>query len=195
MGIDGSWVLTSLVVGGGGVDLAGVTVTLDATDDHISGRGGVNRYMGAVPTGGGTITFGPLATTLMAGPPAAMEVERTYLQALQGTFSVERTTTDLVLRRDDTMLGYQARDPGEAWLDAHPMWQFDDGALVSERTFADFAEAISFVNRVADAAEAAGHHPDLAISWNRVTIRLTTHDAGSTVTDRDRSLAEVVDRL
>jgi 4a-hydroxytetrahydrobiopterin dehydratase len=61
--------------------------------------------------------------------------------------------------------------------------------------FADFAEAFAFLTRVALVAQERQHHPDMAISWNRVTITLTTHDAGSTVTDRDRELGEIITRL
>ena len=67
-------------------------------------------------------------------------------------------------------------------------WVEVDGAL--ERTFElpSFPEAIAFVNRVAELAEAENHHPDVAISYKRVTLRWTTHSAGG-ITDRDRALA------
>jgi 4a-hydroxytetrahydrobiopterin dehydratase len=59
-----------------------------------------------------------------------------------------------------------------------------------ERTFefGDFVEALAFVNRVAELAEAENHHPDIAIHYNRVTLRWWTHTAGG-ITDRDRELA------
>jgi 4a-hydroxytetrahydrobiopterin dehydratase len=68
-------------------------------------------------------------------------------------------------------------------------WPEVDGAL--ERTFelGSFAEAIAFVNRVAGLAEEENHHPDIAVSYKRVTLRWTTHSAGG-ITDRDRELAE-----
>ena len=68
-------------------------------------------------------------------------------------------------------------------------WDEIDGAL--ERTFRykDFAAAIDFVNRVAELAEEENHHPDIAIHYNRVTLRWWTHTAGG-ITDRDRQLAE-----
>ena len=67
-------------------------------------------------------------------------------------------------------------------------WVEVDGAL--ERTFElpSFPEAIAFVNRVAELAEAENHHPDVAISYKRVTLRWTTHSEGG-ITDRDRALA------
>jgi 4a-hydroxytetrahydrobiopterin dehydratase len=73
-------------------------------------------------------------------------------------------------------------------------WSEVDGALEREFRFADFAAAIEFVNRVAEAAEEANHHPDLAIHWNRVTVRWWTHTAGG-ITERDVELATRTDAL
>ncbi len=60
---------------------------------------------------------------------------------------------------------------------ATPQWELSQGADRLSRTFAfkDFREAMAFVNRVADLAEEEGHHPDLAIHWNRVDVLLWTH--------------------
>ena len=68
-------------------------------------------------------------------------------------------------------------------------WEEVDGAL--ERTFEldSFMEALDFVNRLGALAEAEDHHPDITISYRRVTVRWWTHTAGG-VTDRDRDLAE-----
>ena len=74
-------------------------------------------------------------------------------------------------------------------------WVEADGRLTREFSFADFAEAFAFMTRVALIAEVAGHHPDWSNSWNRVTINLTTHDAGNVVTDADRSMAAAIDEL
>jgi 4a-hydroxytetrahydrobiopterin dehydratase len=54
--------------------------------------------------------------------------------------------------------------------------------------------SVGFVNRLADAAEAADHHPDIAIAWNRVTVTLSTHSAGG-ITDKDVALARQADLL
>jgi len=70
-----------------------------------------------------------------------------------------------------------------------------DGALHAELTFADFAEAFAFMARVGLVAQEQQHHPDMAISWNKVTITITTHDAGSTVTDKDRKLADAIEAM
>lgn len=60
--------------------------------------------------------------------------------------------------------------------------------------FKDFVEAIAFVNKIVEPAEAAGHHPDLAISYNKVNVTLTTHDAGG-LTTNDFELAQVISKL
>ena len=79
--------------------------------------------------------------------------------------------------------------------DAQASWSDDGTALVRELTFADFAAAIAFVDRVAQAAEAAGHHPDILVhGWNRVRLSLFTHSAGQ-VTDADHALARAIDDL
>jgi 4a-hydroxytetrahydrobiopterin dehydratase len=67
-------------------------------------------------------------------------------------------------------------------------WEERDGALEREFELPSFAEAIAFVTRVAEAAEAANHHPDLDVRYRRVLVRWTTHSTGG-VTDRDRELA------
>lgn len=72
----------------------------------------------------------------------------------------------------------------------------DEGScLVAEVHFADFAEAFAFVSKVAAVAEAACHHPDIEIRWNRVRLSLTTHDAGGVVTKQDRALAHDIEEL
>ena len=68
-------------------------------------------------------------------------------------------------------------------------WEREGDEIVREWRFEDFNEAVAFVNRVAEVAEEANHHPDIAISYNRVTLRWWTHTAGG-ITDRDRALAE-----
>jgi 4a-hydroxytetrahydrobiopterin dehydratase len=67
-------------------------------------------------------------------------------------------------------------------------WEETDGALEREFEFGSFADAISFVDRLAELAEAENHHPDIRISFKRVQVRWTTHSAGG-ITDRDRELA------
>jgi len=69
-----------------------------------------------------------------------------------------------------------------------PGWDEVDGALQREFELPSFAEAIAFVNRVADLADAENHHPDISISYKRVTLRWTTHSQGG-ITEKDRELA------
>jgi 4a-hydroxytetrahydrobiopterin dehydratase len=73
-------------------------------------------------------------------------------------------------------------------------WSEVDDAL--ERTFElpDFVASLAFVNRVGELAESESHHPDISISYNRVTLRWWTHTAGG-ITDRDRDLAAKTDEL
>jgi 4a-hydroxytetrahydrobiopterin dehydratase len=75
------------------------------------------------------------------------------------------------------------------------VWRQEGESLVRDYRFKDFAEAMAFVNRVADAAEEANHHPDILIhGWNNVRLTLTTHSAGR-LTDNDRAMAERIDGL
>jgi len=71
---------------------------------------------------------------------------------------------------------------------ANPEWRLHEGKLVREWTFKDFVAAMTFVNRVAATAEAAGHHPDIDIRYNRVLLGLVSHDAGG-ITERDTAMA------
>ena len=75
-----------------------------------------------------------------------------------------------------------------------PDWILSDGALERTFKFRNFREAIAFANQVADAAEAAKHHPDIWISYNRVRLELSTHSAGG-LTPKDFGLAVTIDLL
>jgi len=79
-----------------------------------------------------------------------------------------------------------------------PEWRLGIGGesreLVRDFVFADFAAAMVFVNRLAAAAESAGHHPDIDIRYNRVRVALVTHDAGG-ITRKDVALAHAADGL
>ncbi len=74
-----------------------------------------------------------------------------------------------------------------------PKWTLAEHGLRREMSFADFKEALAFVNRVGMLAEAAGHHPDIDIRYNRVLLTLITHDAGG-ITRQDIEMAERLDR-
>ena len=83
-------------------------------------------------------------------------------------------------------------------MDAHAAgpagWEEIDGALEREYRCKDFAAAIDFVNRIAEAAERANHHPDIDIRWNRVRLRWRTH-AQDAITARDVEMAQHSDQL
>jgi len=73
-------------------------------------------------------------------------------------------------------------------------WQEVDGALQRIVELPSFPEAIAFVNRLAEVAERENHHPDLAVSYRKVTVRWTTDSAGG-ITERDRALAAETDAV
>jgi 4a-hydroxytetrahydrobiopterin dehydratase len=79
-------------------------------------------------------------------------------------------------------------------LTAVPEWTEKDAAISRTYQFKDFPAAIQFVNAIAILAEEAWHHPDIDIRWNKVTLTLTTHDAGG-LTEKDFALAQKFDRL
>jgi 4a-hydroxytetrahydrobiopterin dehydratase len=85
-------------------------------------------------------------------------------------------------------------DDLSAFLAAHPGWRAEGKAILRTYELPSSLEAIRFVNRVAEAAEQANHHPDIDIRYRRVTLLLTTHDAGG-LTANDTALAARADTL
>jgi 4a-hydroxytetrahydrobiopterin dehydratase len=75
------------------------------------------------------------------------------------------------------------------------MWKEEDNKLKRDFEFKNFNEAFGFMTRVALIAEKMDHHPWWSNVYNKVSIELNTHDAGYTVTDRDRKLAAAIDKL
>jgi 4a-hydroxytetrahydrobiopterin dehydratase len=75
------------------------------------------------------------------------------------------------------------------------MWKETDNTLYRKFEFKDFSEAFAFMTRVALIAEKMNHHPRWTNVWNTVEVWLNTHDAGNTVTDKDRKLAQKIDEL
>ncbi len=82
----------------------------------------------------------------------------------------------------------------KAALPSVPAWKKKGATLTRTFEFKDFPEAIKFVGRVAKLAEKAWHHPDIDIRWNKVSLTLSTHDAGG-LTEKDFALAQKFDRL
>jgi 4a-hydroxytetrahydrobiopterin dehydratase len=89
-------------------------------------------------------------------------------------------------RLDDTAV--------EEGLQRLPGWERRGNQILKTFVRTDFANAITFVNEVADAAEAAGHHPDIDIRWNKVTLALSSHAEGG-LTDSDFQLAARMQEL
>ncbi|MFC3197228.1 4a-hydroxytetrahydrobiopterin dehydratase [Parapedobacter deserti] len=75
------------------------------------------------------------------------------------------------------------------------MWKEENNTLYRSFTFVDFSEAFAFMVRVALLAEQHNHHPTWNNTWNKVGIWLSTHDAGNTITEKDRKLARDIDNL
>ena len=73
-------------------------------------------------------------------------------------------------------------------------WRRDGDAIVKQYEFGKFADGIRFVDRVAEAADAADHHPDIDIRYTKVTMSLSTHSAGG-LTKKDMELARRIDEL
>jgi 4a-hydroxytetrahydrobiopterin dehydratase len=86
-------------------------------------------------------------------------------------------------------------DEIEQHLAALPEWQREGDAIARELKFDDFRAAVAFVNEVAEAAEAANHHPDILIhGWNKVRLTLSTHSEGG-LTQADFMMAARLDEL
>lgn len=75
------------------------------------------------------------------------------------------------------------------------MWREENNFLVRQFTFNNFTEAFAFMTQVAFLAEKHQHHPNWSNVYNQVEIKLTTHDAGNIVTDKDKNLAREIDSL
>lgn len=75
------------------------------------------------------------------------------------------------------------------------MWTEENNSLQQTFTFKNFSESFAFMTRVALLAEQHDHHPEWSNIYNKVTIILRTHEAGNTVTDKDKKLAEAIDAL
>jgi 4a-hydroxytetrahydrobiopterin dehydratase len=75
------------------------------------------------------------------------------------------------------------------------MWQEKNNQLQRSFEFKDFVRAFAFMTRVAFVAEKMNHHPNWSNVWNKVDIALNTHDAGDVVTEKDRKLADAIDKI
>ena len=75
------------------------------------------------------------------------------------------------------------------------MWKEENNTLYKKFEFTDFSQAFAFMTRVALSAEKMDHHPTWKNTYNKVEIWLSTHDAGDIVTDKDKKLADLIDKL
>ena len=78
------------------------------------------------------------------------------------------------------------------WLKDRDGWKVKGKAIRKDFSFKSFRSTIVFVNRIATLADEAGHHPDIDIRYDKVTLALSTHDAGG-ITDKDLELARAID--
>jgi 4a-hydroxytetrahydrobiopterin dehydratase len=82
----------------------------------------------------------------------------------------------------------------KVFLNMIPTWKFENDMLVKVFQLKNFKTALALVDKIAQLAEAANHHPDILIQYNRVSLMLTTHEIGG-ITGRDFSLAQQIDAL
>lgn len=87
-----------------------------------------------------------------------------------------------------------SRDEALDLADDVPEWSLQESKLQTHCQFADFEEAMDFINQVAELASEADHHPDMLISYNKVRLELTTHKLGG-LTRKDFVLAARISRL
>lgn len=74
-------------------------------------------------------------------------------------------------------------------------WSVEQSKLLKVYELKDFKAALAFINRVGAEAERMNHHPEIHNSWNRVTLRLCTHDAGNRITEKDLTLARAIQSI
>lgn len=74
-------------------------------------------------------------------------------------------------------------------------WKEDNNRLVRSLTFKDFVQAFAFMTEVAIHAEKINHHPTWTNTYNKVDFQLSTHDAGNIVTQKDKDLANIIDKI
>lgn len=85
-------------------------------------------------------------------------------------------------------------EQAETELAAVPGWSLENGAITTTVTRKDFRDALLYLNAVGYLAEQANHHPDIAVSWNKVTLTLVSHSEGG-LTDKDFALARQISGL
>ena len=74
-------------------------------------------------------------------------------------------------------------------------WQEVENHLEKQFKFKNYKQVMTFVNAVADIANEQNHHPQMIVDYNKVVIRTTTHDAGNTITEKDKKLSNAIDLI
>ena len=136
--------------------------------------------------GNGGLALGGMAICVLA-----------WLWSLQTSFSLFREAAQVNLESLESFaVGQIKMEPARIvlLLSTLPEWQRNGDIITRTFVFKDFPAAMKFVNHVAELAEQAQHHPDVDIRWNKVTLALTTHDAGG-LTEKDFALAKQCDAL
>ena len=139
----------------------------------------------------------PPATTWWTGELGAVLFAVAWCWSLVTSLSLLRESSRANLQSlKNFSAGQMKLDPAQmpAALATVPQWRRAGEIIARTFEFADFAAAMKFVNAVAEIAEQAQHHPDIDIRWNKVTLALTTHDAGG-LTEKDFALARQCDAL
>ena len=150
-------------------------------------------YYGQMFGDGGTHQK-PAFTNLILG---AVMFALAWVWSLLTSFSLLREASKVSLESLESFAAGQVKmEPAKIILAlaALPQWKRDGETISRVFEFRDFPDAMKFVNNVAELAEQAQHHPDVDIRWNKVTLALTTHDAGG-LTEKDFALAQQCDAL
>src|ERR1700733_12686454 len=114
--------------------------------------------------------------------------------ALRGVSWVEVTCTILAVPGTVVDMATLTSEQVASELAATPGWTVSDGQLTRTVTRKDFRDALLFLNAVGFLAERANHHPDVQVSWNKVTLNLISHSAGG-LTEKDFALAREISEL
>lgn len=80
-------------------------------------------------------------------------------------------------------------------MELHESWVKQEKALSREWKFKNFRQALAFINSVGAVAEELKHHPDIELGWGYARLRITTHDVGNQLTEKDFQLAQRIDQL
>jgi 4a-hydroxytetrahydrobiopterin dehydratase len=153
----------------------------------------MKRYYGQI-SGDSTVNNPVVFTDFLLG---TVLFTLAWIWSLITSFSLLREASKVSLESLESFSAGQMKvDPARIGpaLSALPQWQRNGEIISRTFEFKDFPAAMDFTNAVATIAEQAQHHPDIDVRWNKVTLALTTHDAGG-LTEKDFALARQCDAL